>query len=152
MPATGTSLLASATTHRKLMSPKVLNPDDGAAFLAIVRELYDVDQQIETLAGERTDGIAGDGALRDRIHKAQRRHLELRERAEAFRERGELVEVNIDTVVDDYPQAAERLVIGLVENLARLIAREHHEAEERARRRSEEHTSELQSLMRISYD
>src|SRR3546814_8278591 len=63
MPATGTSLLASATTHRKLMSPKVLNPDDGAAFLAIVRELYDVDQQIETLAGERTDGIAGDGAL-----------------------------------------------------------------------------------------
>src|SRR3546814_3897938 len=100
MPATGTSLLASATTHRKLMSPKVLNPDDGAAFLAIVRELYDVDQQIETLAGERTDGIAGDGALRDRIHKAQRRHLELRERAEA---------------------------------------------------RSEEHTSELQSLMRISY-
>src|SRR3546814_8918856 len=116
-----------------------------------VRELDDVDQQIETLASERTDGIAGDGALRDRIHKAQRRHLELRERAEAFRERGELVEVNIDTVVDDYPQAAERLVIGLVENLARLIAREHHEAEERARRRSDEHTSELQPLMRTSY-
>src|SRR3546814_16647337 len=117
MPATGTSLLASATTHRKLMSPKVLNPDDGAAFLAIVRELYDVDQQIETLAGERTDGIAGDGALRDRIHKAQRRHLEPRERADAFRAGGELVEVNIETVEDDYSQGAERQVNGTVEHL-----------------------------------
>src|SRR3546814_19836503 len=101
MPATGTSLLASATTHRKLMSPKVLNPDDGAAFLAIVRELYDVDQQIETLAGERTDGIAGDGALRDRIHKAQRRHLARRERAEAFWASGELVEGYRAPVVND---------------------------------------------------
>src|SRR3546814_8910277 len=32
-----------------------------------------------------------------------------------------------------------------------LVVRRHEPADEKARRRSEEHTSELQSLMRISY-